>query len=134
MFSPSSSQVSLQSLDFGDTRATAWIPGRPSEFECPVTKDSRRRFSSLNITEKIGGDDVSDWVKLDIRQTAYIELTTQNAIAEIVNARNRVVVGSDDAYESKLTATLQPGTYYLHFSSESSLSEIFTSKFAVQYC
>jgi hypothetical protein len=122
-----------QSFDFGDRAYKAWNIGKPSEFDCPATFARGRRLTSLNITEKIGGNDYSDHVRVEIKANAAIQLITQGAIAEIVNSKHQVVASSNDSYESKVETTLKPGTYFLHFSSESSMEEIFTSKFAVRY-
>jgi hypothetical protein len=120
-------------LDFGDRQYSAWRIGQRSEFDCPAIFGRGYRLSSLDIKEKIGGDDVTDWVRIEIKAKALVNWITNGAIAELVNSKNQVVIGSDDGYESNLSATLNPGVYYLHFSSESSMEEIFTSKFAVKY-
>jgi hypothetical protein len=49
-----------------------------------------------------------------------------SAIAAIVNSSRSVVVDSSDGYSSNLATTLQPGVYFLEFSTESSIPSLFT--------
>ncbi len=80
------------------------------------------------ISESIGGDDITDWARFRVNVPVQANLITDNAIAAIVNSSYRVVVDSSDGYSSNLTATLQPGTYFLQFSTESSIPALFTSQ------
>ncbi len=57
-----------------------------------------------------------------------VNLVTDNAIVAIVDCSYRVIVDSNDGYANNLTATLQPGVYFLQFSTESSLTTLFTSQ------
>jgi hypothetical protein len=56
-----------------------------------------------------------------------VNLVTDNAIVAIVDSSYRLV-DSSDGYSSNLTATLQPGVYFLQFSTESPLTTLFTSQ------
>lgn len=121
-------------FDLGDKSSRAWNAGKVDKLtnlswnEAVVGPGEQM---GLAITEQIGGDDVTDWVKFRVTgKLTQIQLDTNGAIAELVKGKS-VVVGSSDAYDSSLTATLTRGTYYLHFSSESSMSEAFTSRLSL---
>ena len=89
---------------------------------------SKNRTGVSTITESIGGDDITDWARFKVSVPVQVNLITDNAIAAIVNSSRSVVVDSSDGYSSNLTATLEPGIYFLQFSSESSIGSLFTSK------
>jgi hypothetical protein len=121
-------------FDLGDKSSRSWNAGKVDSLtnlswnEGVVGPGNQ---AGLTITEKIGGDDVGDWVKFRVTGKAtQVKLDTDGAIAEIVKGKS-VVMGSSDMYDSSLTASLTRGTYYLHFSSESSMSEAFTSRLSV---
>lgn len=61
-------------------------------------------------------------------KATLVLIETEKAIFELVNSKKQVVASSDDGYSSSLYAQLKPGTYYLHYSSESSTSEVFKSQ------
>jgi hypothetical protein len=118
-------------FDLGDSRSKAWSVGKIDKLT--GANWSNGQVENLNvpqigIVETIGGDDVTDWVKFSLKKGATINLTTDGAIAEIVNYKNQVVLGSDDSYGSDLTGYLKAGTYFLHYSSESSMVETFYSQ------
>ena len=79
------------------------------------------------ITETIGGDDVSDWVQFNLDESSYLNFYHDNAIAQILDENEQVIIGSDDGYSGNLQAYLDPGNYYIGFSSEASESELFTA-------
>lgn len=121
-------------FDLGDRSSRAWNAGKVDKLtnlswnEAVVGPGEQL---GLTITEQIGGDDVTDWVKFRVTGKAtQIQLDTNGAIAELVKGKS-VMVGSSDAYDSSLTATLTRGTYYLHFSSESSMPAAFTSRLSL---
>lgn len=89
---------------------------------------SKNRTGVSNIAESIGGDDITDWARFRVKVPVQVNLITDNAIAAIVNSSYRVVVDSSDGYSSNLTTTLEPGVYFLQFSTESSIPSLFTSK------
>ncbi|MEG4088522.1 hypothetical protein [Microcoleus sp. Pol12B4] len=89
---------------------------------------SKHRTGVSTITETIGGDDITDWARFKVNVPVQVNLVTDNAIAAIVNSSYRVVVDSSDGYSSNLTATLEPGIYFLQFSTESSIGSLFTSQ------
>ncbi len=89
---------------------------------------SKNRSGVSTISESIGGDDITDWARFRVSVPVQVNLVTVNAIAAIVNSSYRVVVDSSDGYSSNLTTVLEPGTYFLQFSSESSIGSLFTSK------
>lgn len=91
-----------------------------------ATSKNRSRVST--ISESIGGDDITDWARFKVNVPVQANLVTDNAIAAIVNSSYRVVVDSNDGYSSNLTATLEPGIYFLQFSSESSIPSLFSSQ------
>lgn len=79
------------------------------------------------ITETIGGDDVSDYVQFNLDESSYLNFYHNNAIAQILDENQQVIIGSDDGYSGNLQAYLDPGNYYIGFSSESSTSDLFTA-------
>jgi hypothetical protein len=81
------------------------------------------------INEFIGGDDVSDWIKFSLDEPSYINFYHSGAIAEIIDntVLPLVVASSQDSYSGNLQAYLQPGNYSIHFSSESSISDLFNA-------
>lgn len=79
------------------------------------------------ITEFIGGDDISDYINFSLDESSYINFYHSNAIAEILDSNNQVVVGSNDSYSGNLQAYLSPGNYSIGFSSESSTPELFNA-------
>ncbi|MEG4242983.1 hypothetical protein [Microcoleus sp. AT9b-C3] len=89
---------------------------------------SKNRSGVSTISESIGGDDITDWARFKVNVPVQVNLVTDNAIAAIVNSSRSVVVDSSDGYSSNLTATLEPGVYFLQFSTESSIGSLFTSK------
>lgn len=89
---------------------------------------SKNRTGVSTIFEKIGGDDITDWARFRVNFPVRVNLVTDNAIAAIVNSSGSVVVDSSDGYSSNLSATLQPGAYFLQFSTESSIPSLFSSQ------
>lgn len=89
---------------------------------------SKNRIGVSTISESIGGDDITDWARFKVKVPVQVNLVTDNAIAAIVNSSYRVVVDSSDGYSSNLTTTLEPGVYFLQFSTESSIGSLFTSQ------
>lgn len=89
---------------------------------------SKNRTGVSTISESIGGDDITDWARFRVNVPVQVNLVTDNAIAAIVNSSRSVVVDSSDGYSSNLTATLEPGVYFLQFSTESSIPSLFTSQ------
>lgn len=89
---------------------------------------SKNSTGVSTITETIGGDDITDWARFRVNVPVQANLVTDNAIAAIVNSSYRVVVDSSDGYSSNLTTTLEPGVYFLQFSTESSIPSLFASK------
>ncbi|MEG4431607.1 hypothetical protein QUA95_16135 [Microcoleus sp. F10_A2] len=89
---------------------------------------SKNRSGVSTISESIGGDDITDWARFKVNVPVQVNLVTDNAIAAIVNSSRSVVVDSNDGYSSNLTTTLEPGVYFLQFSTESSIESLFTSK------
>lgn len=89
---------------------------------------SKNRTGVSTISESIGGDDITDWARFKVNVPVQVNLVTDNAIAAIVNSSRSVVVDSNDGYSSNLTTTLEPGVYFLQFSTESSIESLFTSK------
>ncbi|MEG3840064.1 hypothetical protein [Microcoleus sp. herbarium14] len=89
---------------------------------------SKNRTGVSSISESIGGDDITDWAKFRVKVPVQVNLVTDNAIAAIVNSSRSVVVDSSDGYSSNLTTTLQPGVYFLQFSTESSIPSLFSSQ------
>ncbi|MEG4406998.1 hypothetical protein [Microcoleus sp. MON2_D5] len=93
--------------------------------EGTATKNSTEVSS---ITETIGGDDITDWARFKVNVPVQASLMTHDAIAGILNSSNRVVVSSGDGYSSELSTILEPGVYFLQFSTESSIPYTFTSQ------
>ena len=134
----------MAQVDMGDSMVRAWNMGTLAKNQrnpkTGATKDiltgadwnegivNNNRTATSTINETIGGDDVTDWAKFKVNVAVRVNLDTDNAIAAIVNSNRSVVVNSDDGYSSNLTAILQPGIYFLQFSSESSVASLFTSQ------
>jgi len=89
---------------------------------------SKNRTEVSSISETIGGDDITDWARFKVKVPVQASLMTQDAIVGILNSSNRVVVSSGDGYSSELSTILEPGVYFLQFSSESSIPYTFTSQ------
>lgn len=134
-------------MDMGNNRSRAWNMGTLAKRRRnPKTGESRDILTGADwdegiidnngtptstINETIGGDDVTDWARFRVNFPVQVNLVTDNAIAAIVNSSNSVVVDSSDGYSSNLTATLQPGVYFLQFSSESSVASLFMSELSL---
>ena len=134
----------MAQIDMGDSMVRAWNMGTLAKKQrnprTGETKDiltgadwnegivNNNRTATSTINETIGGDDVADWARFQVRFPVRVNLVTDNAIAAIVNSSRSVVVDSSDGYSSNLTAILQPGIYFLQFSSESSIPALFTSQ------
>ncbi|MEG3939875.1 hypothetical protein QT995_17155 [Microcoleus sp. S36b_A3] len=130
--------------DMGNNRSGAWNMGKLArERRNPKSGESvdiltgadwnegiasKNRSGVSAISESIGGDDITDWARFRVNVPVQVNLVTDNAITAIVNSSQSVVVDSSDGYSSNLTATLEPGVYFLQFSSESSIPALFTSK------
>lgn len=121
------------SLDMGDRRSSAWNMGRIDRLTGLEWNEGivDRAASSFRITESIGGDDVSDYARFSLSKAATVRIETEGAIAQLLNSKGMVVADSSDGYESLLTANLKRGTYYLGFSSESSIAQAFTASIAL---
>ncbi len=131
-------------IDMGNNRSRAWNMGTLAQKRRnPKTGESvdiltgadwnegdasKNRTGVSSISESIGGDDVTDWARFRVNFPVQVNLVTDNAIAAIVNSSRSVVVDSSDGYSSNLTATLQPGVYFLQFSTESSMPSLFSSQ------
>jgi len=89
---------------------------------------TRNRTEVSSISETIGGDDITDWARFKVNVPVQASLMTQDAIVGILNSSNRVVVSSGDGYSSELFTILEPGVYFLQFSTESSVPYTFTSQ------
>jgi len=89
---------------------------------------SKNRTEVSSISETIGGDEITDWARFKVNVPVQASLMTQDAIVGILNSSNRVVVSSGDGYSSELSTILEPGVYFLQFSSESSIPYTFTSQ------
>jgi hypothetical protein len=89
---------------------------------------SKNRTGVSSISETIGGDDITDWARFKVNVPVQASLMTQGAIVGILNSSNRVVVSSGDGYSSELSTILEPGVYFLQFSTESSIPYTFTSQ------
>ena len=129
--------------DMGNNRSRAWNMGtlaRRRNLKSGESVDiltgadwnegatSKNRIGVSSISETIGGDDITDWARFRANVPVQVNLVTDNAIAAIVNSSHGVVVDSSDGYSSNLTTTLQPGVYFLQFSTESSIPSFFTSQ------
>lgn len=130
--------------DTGTNRSRAWNMGTLAKRRrSPKTGESRdiltgadwnegatskNRSGVSTITESIGGDDITDWARFRVNVPVQVNLVTDSAIAAVVNSSYRVVVDSSDGYSSKLTAALEPGVYFLQFSTESSIGSLFASQ------
>ena len=131
-------------IDMGNNRSKAWNMGTLAQKRRnPKTGESRdivtgadwnegdvskNRTEVSSIIETIGGDDITDWARFKVNVPVEARLMTQDAIVGILNSSNRVVVSSGDAYSSELSTILEPGVYFLQFSTESSIPYTFTSQ------
>jgi hypothetical protein len=122
--------------DESNSAATAWNLGTlyPSAIETngiiwnngQITDNGPSGITQ--IIEVIGGDDMVDYFKFNLSVESIVKITTNNAIAAILNDQaNSVIWDSDDFYESNGTITLSPGVYFLQYSTESSRSEPYNS-------
>ena len=134
----------MAQVDMGNSRTRAWNMGTLAKKQRnPRTGESKdiltgadwnegivnnNSTATSTINETIGGDDVADWARFKVNVAVQVSLVTENAIAAIVSSSRSVVVDSSDGYSSNLTAILQPGIYFLQFSSESSVASLFTSQ------
>jgi hypothetical protein len=98
---------------------------RSQLFLCGGIATNNRTGVSI-ISETIGGNDITYWARFRVNVTLQVNLVTDNAIAAIFDSSYRVVVDSTDRYSSNMTTTLQPGVYFLLFSTESSIPFLFT--------
>ena len=130
--------------DMGNNRSRAWNMGTLAKRRRnPKTRESvdiltgadwnegivtKNNTGISSISETIGGDDITDWARFKVNVPVQASLMTQDAIVGILNSSNRVVVSSGDAYSSELFTILEPGVYFLQFSSESSIPYTFTSQ------
>ena len=129
--------------DMGNNRSRAWNMGtlaRRRNLRSGESVDiltgadwnegivTRNRTEVSSIFETIGGDDITDWARFKVNFPVQASLMTQDAIVGILNSSNRVVVSSGDAYSSELSTILEPGVYFLQFSTESSVPYTFTSQ------
>jgi len=130
--------------DMGNKRSRAWNmgtlakrrrnPKRGESVDILTGADwnegiaSKNRTEVSTISETIGGDDITDWARFRVKVPVQASLMTQDAMVGILNSSNRVVVSSGDGYSSELSTILQPGVYFLQFSSESSIPYTFTSQ------
>ena len=128
--------IPARGWDLGDTSALAWNMGTLKPWESDtntgITWNQGYVYGSYHlghsyISEKIGAEDVTDWAVFNLDEASYLNFFHSGAIAEIVNSNLEVVVGSNDSYAGNLQAYLAPGEYYVHFSSESSRSELFSA-------
>jgi hypothetical protein len=133
--------------DMGNNRSEAWNMGtlarRRRNPKTGVNVDiltgadwnegdvSKNRTGVSTISETIGGDDITDLARFKVNFPVQVNLVTNNAIAAIVNSSRSVVVDSSDGYSSNLTVTLQPGVYFLQFSTESSILSLFSSQLSL---
>ncbi|MEG4034554.1 MULTISPECIES: hypothetical protein [unclassified Microcoleus] len=130
--------------DMGNSQSRAWNMGTLAKRrKNPKSGESRDILTGVDwnegiicnnpsgvssISESIGGDDITDWARFRLKVPVQVNLVVDNAIAAIVNSNRSVVVDSSDGYSSNLTVTLEPGVYFLQFSTESSIGSLFTSK------
>ena len=130
--------------DMGNNRSRAWNMGTLAKRRRnPKTRESvdiltgadwnegiasKNRTEISSISESIGGDDITDWARFKVNVPVQASLMTQGAMVGILNSSNRVVVSSGDGYSSELSTILEPGVYFLQFSSESSIPYTFTSQ------
>ncbi len=130
--------------DMGNNRSRAWNMGTLAKRRRnPKTRESvdiltgadwnegivtKNNTGISSISETIGGDDITDWARFKVNVPVQASLMTQDAIVGILNSRNRVVVSSGDAYSSELSTILEPGVYFLQFSTESLVPYTFTSQ------
>ena len=130
--------------DMGNKRSRAWNmgtlakrrrnPKRGESVDILTGADWNEGIATKNntgvssISETIGGDDITDWARFRVKVPVQASLMTQDAMVGILNSSNRVVVSSGDGYSSELSTILEPGVYFLQFSSESSIPYTFTSQ------
>ena len=130
--------------DMGNNRSRAWNMGTLAKRRRhPKTRESvdiltgadwnegvasKNNTGVSSISETIGGDDITDWARFKVKVPVQASLMTQDAIVGILNSSNRVVVSSGDGYSSELSTILEPGVYFLQFSTESSVPYTFTSQ------
>jgi len=130
--------------DMGNNRSRAWNMGTLAKRRRhPKTRESvdiltgadwnegvasKNNTGVSSISETIGGDDITDWARFKVNVPVQASLMTQDAIVGILNSSNRVVVSSGDGYSSELSTILEPGVYFLQFSTESSVPYTFTSQ------
>lgn len=120
--------------DMGNSAVMAWDMGTRNSLSDGIIWNNgiTEIFGSSGISlinESIGGDDVTDFATFVLGQSANLRLTTNNAIVEILNdTASSVIASSNDGYSSIINVALQPGRYYLHYSSEGSIAEQFTSE------
>ena len=130
--------------DMGNKRSRAWNMGTLAKRRRnPKTRESvdiltgadweegiasKNRTEVSSISETIGGDDITDWARFRVNVPVQVNLVTDSATAAIVNSSRSAVVDSSYGYSSNLTAALQPGIYFLQFSTESSVPYTFTSQ------
>lgn len=123
-------QLPLAEADRIDRRSSAWNMGRIDRLTSLDWNEGivgKAAASGIRITESIGGDDVSDYARFNLSKAATVRIETEEAIAQLLNSKGMVVADSSDGYESLLSANLKRGTYYLGFSSESSIAQAFTA-------
>lgn len=130
--------------DMGNNRSRAWNMGTLAKrrknpksggsVDILTGADWNEGIASKNssgvstISESIGGNDITDWARFKVNVPVQANLVTDNAIAAIVTSNRSVVVDSSDGYSSNLTTVLEPGIYFLQFSTESSIRSLFTSQ------
>ena len=130
--------------DMGNKRSRAWNMGTSAKRRRnPKTRESvdiltgadweegiasKNRTEVSSISETIGGDDITDWARFRVNVPVQVNLVTDSATAAIVNSSRSAVVDSSYGYSSNLTAALQPGIYFLQFSTESSIPSLFTAQ------
>lgn len=120
----------MRGFDLGDNPATALRLGKIDQLTGLRVHHGivgLTRNHKVKITESIGGDDVSDYVRFSLKSQQTLKIKTTGAIAQLLSSQRTVIVDSSDGYESTLQVTLQPGRYYLGFSSEGSIPYDFTS-------
>jgi hypothetical protein len=117
-------------FDMGNTAKEAWELGRITPQTSLTWMNGRveQGTRSIQITENIGGDDVSDYLSFTLAKPATVGIQTEGAIAQVLNGNaTAVIVDSNGFYESTFKVRLPPGHYFLGFSSESSIPNPLTS-------
>jgi hypothetical protein len=123
--------TTIKPRDLGDNMTKARRLGRVDELTGLSIDNgtvSPKSNTGITINETIGGDDYSDYIRFRITKSLTISIDTEGAIAQLINSQGQVVVDSSDGYNSNLTAQLEAGIYYIGFSSESSILEMFNSQ------